>query len=36
MDLKKEKNKIKNVEGSNIVRHKPLFIEKDNSLSNKY
>ena len=36
MDLKKEKNKIKNFEGSNIVRHKSLFIEKDNSLSNKY
>lgn len=36
MDLKKEKNKIKNFEGINIVRHKSLFIEKDNSLSNKY
>ena len=36
MDLKKEKNKIKNFEGNNIVRHKSLFIEKDNSLSNKY
>src|SRR5690606_13612286 len=36
MDLKKEKNRIKNFEGSNFVRRKSLFIENDNIISNNY
>ena len=36
MDLKKDKNKIKKNEESNILIYKPLFDEKNNILLKKY